>query len=136
MLVYQVTRSGENTGRLYLFHVNERHFSKERIELTGMLTRALAIEEERMAYEQDPRGFVAIASHELRHPITVIKGYAMTLEKHMAELDEQSSLEIFHNIDRSADRLTKLVTELLDTSNIDRGHSEERPTSGRSSTGP
>ena len=121
VLVYPVTIDGEMTGRLYLFYDKRVKISKERIEIMGMLTRALVIEEERLAHEQDLKDFIAIASHELRHPITVIKGYAMTLEKHNSELSKEHRAQILSNINKGADRLTSLVTELMDTSNIDRG---------------
>ncbi len=64
------------------------------------------------------RDFVANASHELRTPVTLIRGFAETLLAHedLSEKDRRSSLEI---VDRHARRLANIVKDLLDLSRLE-----------------
>jgi len=70
--------------------------------------------------------FIQMASHELKTPVTSIKGYIQYLlgllsEKH----DNAVSLELIEStlssVDKQLSRLTKLITDLLDLTRIDRG---------------
>jgi two-component system phosphate regulon sensor histidine kinase PhoR len=64
------------------------------------------------------RDFVSNASHELRTPVTAIRGYAETLldATELAAEDRNAALETIH---RHAIRLSNLVTDLLDLSKIE-----------------
>ncbi len=63
------------------------------------------LEEERTTREEQMRDFLDIASHELRHPITVLKGYTAILANQGDQLD-QGTREVIHSIiDHGADRL-------------------------------
>lgn len=62
--------------------------------------------------------FISIISHELRTPVSLIKGYAETLRRKDARWDSaivQDSLAI---IEEEADRLTELIDNLLDASRL------------------
>jgi PAS domain S-box-containing protein len=65
------------------------------------------------------RDFFSVASHELRHPIAVIKGYALTLINYMDRMPKESLIEALSDIDLASDRLTHYVEELLDVSRIE-----------------
>jgi signal transduction histidine kinase len=65
--------------------------------------------------------FVSVVAHELRTPMTSIKGYTeMLLSGSMGELSDRQKhfLEVVH---ANADRLGKLVSDLLDMSRIETG---------------
>lgn len=62
--------------------------------------------------------FVANASHELRTPLTVIKGYAETLLNGALD-DSLISKKFVTIIDKEAERLKRLVDELLTLSQIE-----------------
>ncbi len=64
------------------------------------------------------KDFVANASHELRTPITIIKGYAETLHD-MPELKANQVAEITEKIGRSCIRMENLVNNLLRLANIE-----------------
>ena len=61
--------------------------------------------------------FVANVSHELRTPLTTIKGYAETLLE--GALKEEVAFQFVQVINRHADRLTKIVEDLLTLSKIE-----------------
>jgi len=67
------------------------------------------------------RDFMAVASHEIRTPITAIRGFAITLSTRWEDLsdeDRRRSLDVIH---RQATRLWHLVNDVLTTSQIEGG---------------
>ncbi|GEM_PF-2288905 len=65
--------------------------------------------------------FLSIASHELRTPITVIRGYAAVLMRHGATLSEAERAEFVGMIDDRAIHLARLAEDVLDVSRIEGG---------------
>jgi anti-sigma regulatory factor (Ser/Thr protein kinase) len=59
--------------------------------------------------------FLAVASHELRTPVTVIKGYADTLDRHWDNWDATARREAVRVIAHRAGELSRLVDRLLAT---------------------
>ncbi|MGB2952672.1 MAG: histidine kinase dimerization/phospho-acceptor domain-containing protein, partial [Gaiellaceae bacterium] len=57
--------------------------------------------------------FIALASHELRTPVTTILGLATTLNRRGDDLDEHQQRELRETLERQADRMAKLVEQLL-----------------------
>lgn len=70
--------------------------------------------------------FVATASHELRTPVTAIRTYAEALLRPDI-IDEETRRDCLEGINRSSERLARLVRTLLDVSRIDSGRVEVRP---------
>lgn len=64
------------------------------------------------------KDFVANASHELRTPITIIKGFAETLQD-MPQLPRQTIIEITEKIVRSCERMDTLVKNLLTLADLE-----------------
>ena len=60
--------------------------------------------------------FVAVTSHELRTPVTVIKGYADTLASHWDSLAEDERRHAVRVIGQRASELARLVDRLLSAS--------------------
>jgi len=118
---YPVFGKNDMVGALCIFDDDRREFGHQEIELLGTLARALSVEEERLAQEQGLKDFIDVASHELRHPITLMKGYALTLRDYGARLDEDARQDYLTIIGQGADRLDLLIKELLDVSRIERG---------------
>src|SRR5207237_2764104 len=63
--------------------------------------------------------FVAVASHELRSPLTSIIGYLKTLQRPEFQDDERMREEFLLATERQADRLLQLVQNLLATSQLE-----------------
>jgi len=71
--------------------------------------------------------FVSIASHQLRTPLTAIKGYiSMMLEKTYGKAPKKMQKPL-ENIYSSNQRLIKLVNDLLNVSRIEAGRMEVKP---------
>lgn len=64
------------------------------------------------------KDFVANASHELRTPITIIKGYAETLQD-LPKLEPKQLEEITEKIGRNCERMESLVANLLTLADIE-----------------
>ena len=65
--------------------------------------------------------FLAMVSHELRAPLTSIKGSAATLIGSGASLDPSETDLIFKIIEQQADHMSGLITDLLDVAKIKAG---------------
>jgi signal transduction histidine kinase len=65
--------------------------------------------------------FISIAAHELKTPMTAIKGFAQLLENDNVMRDNQARKKYLRIIDEEILRLSKLVTEVLDLSRMDLG---------------
>ncbi len=62
------------------------------------------------------RGFIATVSHELRTPLALIKGYVDTLLD--LDLDPRVMREYLERIDQTTERLTQLVRQTLDVTQL------------------
>ncbi len=83
-----------------------------------------SLEEEqqhRRAVERFRAELISLVSHELRAPLTSIRGYAHTLVREFGRLGEDTQKEFLEGIASESERLTHLVSDLLDTSQIDEG---------------
>ncbi len=67
------------------------------------------------------RDFLDIAAHELRHPATLIEGYAATLKEYNGEMSREDITASLAAIARGVEKLTGVVDDLLDVSRIERG---------------
>jgi PAS domain S-box-containing protein len=87
---------------------------------------ALAVEKETallrsQLLDERKTNFLTIASHELKTPLTSIKGYTQ-LAYNMAKNDKDSKIRPFLiKIDEQTNKLSHLVNELMDLSKIDTG---------------
>ncbi len=79
---------------------------------------------EQVELEQRKDNFISIASHELRTPITVLKGFTQILMRKLNQQGVEQSLAMLQKIDAQTRRLVKLIDELLDASKIQAGRLE------------
>ncbi|HCU52025.1 MAG TPA: hypothetical protein DGG94_19875 [Micromonosporaceae bacterium] len=70
--------------------------------------------------------FMAVTSHELRTPVTVIKGYAETLRDHWEKLTEHQRRESARVIGQRAGELARMVDRLLEASTTAEAMTVER----------
>jgi PAS domain S-box-containing protein len=65
--------------------------------------------------------FISIVSHELRTPVALIKGYASTLRRDDARWERAVINDSLSVIEEEADRLSRMVDDLLDASRLQAG---------------
>ncbi len=65
--------------------------------------------------------FVANASHELKTPVSVIKGYAETLVSDHETMDSEDRSRFLKTIHRHSERLALLINDLLSLSRLENG---------------
>ena len=99
-----------------VFQVNASPIS-ENAEVNGCLLVIHDITEIRRL-ETMRRDFVANVSHELKTPLTSIKGFVETLLEGALD-DKENSVNFLKIINNHADRLNTLINDLLDLSHIE-----------------
>ena len=77
------------------------------------------LEEQRAAALRD--AFIGVISHELRTPVTTIFGLARILRRRGAAIDPEVRDQAIVDIEEEADRLTRLIEDLLVLSRVEGG---------------
>ncbi len=137
-----ISKSGEVIGALFFGHSGKGVFTEETEKLvTGVaLQAAIALdnaklfeevkkanlENERLLLQSQNQNFkkdefLSIASHELKTPVTSMKGYIQILEKQSKKDHNRFYINFISKADRQLDKITALVNDLLDTSKIEAG---------------
>lgn len=70
--------------------------------------------------------FIAFAAHELRGPITVIRGYLDVLQDELGDRIDPEHKELFRRLTVSANRLSGYINNILNTARYDRRHLKMR----------
>lgn len=124
VLARQAIASGEVViGEADLGHLGGRTLAIDVVPLPdGGLVLSLHDITSLRRMERVRRDFVANISHELRTPLTSIKLLAETLTS--GSIDEATTRDFATQIEREADHLAQLVTELLDLSMIESGETK------------
>ena len=133
--IREVKRDGGGIGREIVFSEPEQDFwmevSASRLEASEEgkalwylfvlhnITRLKVLEKMR-------KQFVANASHELKTPVSVIKGYAETLVGDHGTMGKEDQLRFLNVIHRHAERLALLINDLLSLSRLENESSSLR----------
>ena len=89
--------------------------------LNEMQTKLLEEIEFRKEAERKKDEFISIASHELKTPMTSIKGYIQLLERSLDKEDMETTRVRLHKVQNQVEKLNLLVADLLDISKIESG---------------
>ena len=141
LLILPLRTRREILGALVIAaNTSERAMTDENLPLAEMLAEraSLAIENAKLYTDQvEARRkvedlsrlkdeFLSIASHELRTPVTSIKGYTQLAKTLIRENDLATSEEYLDIALDQIDRMSRLILELLDVSRIETGRLEIR----------
>lgn len=137
VLAVPLVRAGQLRGSIVLRSYDaQTRFTIDDSRLLGLfgdqavaaLANAEALERQRAAMEQLERvnraksEFVSIVSHEFRTPLTGIQGFSEMLRDEdlpVAEMKEYAA-----DINKDAQRLTRMITEMLDLDRMEAGRME------------
>ena len=75
----------------------------------------------RKVAEQKKDEFISIASHELKTPMTTIKGYIQMVERSLDKNDIATVRTRLHKVQNQVEKLNLLIADLLDISKIESG---------------
>ncbi|MER5535944.1 sensor histidine kinase [Streptomyces mirabilis] len=82
--------------------------------------------EARRRTERSHAELIATVAHELRSPLTSVKGFTATLLAKWERFTDDQKKLMLETVDADANRVTRLIAELLDISRIDSGRLEVR----------
>ena len=128
LMVVPLAAQGKPFGLIsFITAESGRRFDEDDLAVASEITRraAVAIEHARL-YKQLQESlrardeFLSSAAHELKTPLTSIKGYAQTLERRTRELDEpiRSRFAALERIDAASTRMARTIDELLDLARL------------------
>ncbi len=140
LLVLPLRTGREMIGALVIAGNAGETMTNEKLPLAEAMAEraAIAIENSRLYSEQvEARKkvedlsrlkdeFLSIASHELRTPVTSIKGYTQLSKTLIREQDLKTAEEYLDIALDQIDRMSRLILELLDVSRIETGRLEVR----------
>jgi signal transduction histidine kinase len=111
-----------------------RDFTKDDVSLIQIVAQRVALAIDRALAHQRvvqlteaQRDFIALAAHELRTPATTVFGLAATLHERRRDLPQETVDTLDQTLFEQADRMRRLVDQLLDLSRLDTAHVEIEP---------
>lgn len=128
LLIVPVLREGRVIGVVDLESTESDYFSSDDVSFVKLLVShaAIAIENaqlfDRVKEANEAKTiFMNTASHELKIPMTSIKGYAKLLQMGAGGALTDQQADFLKVISNNVDRMTQLVNDLLDVSRIEAG---------------
>jgi PAS domain S-box-containing protein len=102
-------------------HGDERWLSISAARFSGGTVYAFRDLTDERRVEQLKSDFVATVSHELRTPLSAIYGAALTLQRDDVRLEESQRAGLLDVVSSEADRLARIVNDILWASRLDSG---------------
>ncbi len=93
-------------------------------EIAALQQRAVCLEaeiKERKKLEKQKDEFIAVASHELKTPVTSVKAYTQILKTIFEQKNDKDAAILLSKMNGQINKLTHLITDLLDVTKIESG---------------
>jgi signal transduction histidine kinase/ActR/RegA family two-component response regulator len=100
---------------------------QKNIEMAKMNTELIRWNAELKRVSELKSNFLSIASHELKTPLTSIKGYSDIIIDNMKDKIDSGVYRMIESINRAADRLHKVVNSILDVTRIEQKRLRLKP---------
>ena len=117
VLVVKGARFTDEDREMLVTFANDAAIAMERAHLREQATRTTLLEE----VDRLRRGLMGAVSHDLRTPLATIKVASSTLANRAHQITVEDAHELHELIEIESDRLTRLVTNLLDMTRIEAG---------------
>jgi two-component system, sensor histidine kinase ChiS len=92
---------------------------RKNVEMAKMNSELIRSNTELMRLSEMKSNFLSIASHELKTPLTSIKGYSDIIIDTMQDKLDPATFKMVESISRAADRLHRVVNNILDVARIE-----------------
>lgn len=117
-MVNHAIRSSGSTRQTILFNNREYLMSSSHLEYIGQISTLLIFSDITSFIEaqKTQKRFLADASHELKTPITAIKGLSELLLTH--EMNREDQIDFLSQIQKESNRLQMIVFDLLELSKL------------------
>lgn len=108
-------------GNKSYISVNAAPIFDENGVLSGGIGTFMDVTARRMAM-QGKDDFISIASHELKTPVTSLKATLQLLQRSHKKLSDESRENLLNQSTKSLEKLSSLITDLLDATRLEHGH--------------
>lgn len=115
-------------GLEYRVEKRTNELEEERNKLNHALQELAVARDQAVAANQAKSEFVSLVSHELKVPMTSIRGYNQLLSKEMVGPLTEQQKDFVRRIENNVDRMAMLVSDLTDVSRLETGHLKLTPT--------
>ncbi len=120
-------RLAERLVRVELDDGRSRPLSVTGSRVAGGLLLTFRSAARRVRLDAARSDLVATVSHEIRSPLASVKGFTRTMLAKWERFSDEQKHAMLETINADADRVTRLLTELLDVSRIDAGRVQLQP---------
>ena len=118
---FEVENRIKRADGTYRWHLNRANpLKNENGEILFWVGTATDIEDQKKAMEKKDE-FIGIASHELKTPLTSLKGYLQLIGSYKKEVLPVTVRQFIGKADEAIGKLQNLVNDLLDVSKIQKG---------------